>query len=62
MAASWECPSLPMLSFPMKESGRASFLGIKPVRGGVGGVGGEGRGVHPFQIARQGESELTRLA
>ena len=33
MAASWECPSLPMLSFPMKEAGRASFLGIKPVRG-----------------------------
>ena len=51
-----------MLSFPMKESGRASFLGIKPVRGGVGGVGGEGRGVHLFQIARQGESELTHLA
>ena len=44
MAASWECPSLPMLSFPMKEAGRASFLGIKPVRGGVderGGRGGE---------------------
>ena len=42
MAANWECPSLPMLSFPMKEAGRASFLGIKPVRGGVGGRGGRG--------------------
>lgn len=31
MAASWEYPGLPMLSLPVKESGKASFLAIKPV-------------------------------
>ena len=31
MAAGWECPALPMLSLPIKESGKASFLAIKPV-------------------------------
>lgn len=31
MAASWECPSLPMLNLSLKESEQTSFLGIKPV-------------------------------
>ena len=31
MTAGWECQVLPMLSLPVKESGKASFLAIKPV-------------------------------
>ena len=32
MAASWECPSLPMIHLPMKDSSKISFLAVKPVR------------------------------
>ena len=32
MAASWECPSLPMIQLPMKESSKVTFLAVKPVR------------------------------
>ena len=32
MAASWECPSLPMLSLPLKDTAKTTFLGLKPVR------------------------------
>ena len=31
MAASWECPSLPMIHLPMKESSKVTFLALKPV-------------------------------
>lgn len=31
MAASWECPSLPMIHLPMKDSSKVTFLALKPV-------------------------------
>lgn len=31
MAATWECPPLPMISFSLKDGSKASFNALKPV-------------------------------
>ena len=66
MAASWECPSLPMLNFPLKESAQTTFLAMKPVRARAKGSYTHTLSTHTVLASEQrlilGALDMTLLA